>query len=77
MRGMLQRLLRLMGLMVALGLPLMALADDEKKIDARTINYPNVNNEPLSTALTWLLMVVVALVALAGLFKSAKRTHLD
>jgi hypothetical protein len=77
MMRMLQRLLKLMGVIGAMAFPLLALAEDEKKIDARTINYPGANSEPFSTALTWLLMVVVAVVALAGLFKSAKRTHLD
>jgi hypothetical protein len=59
--------------------PLAALAQDEREVvDARLEGYPtNVTLEGASTALTWVLFIVLALLALGALFKDAKRTHLD
>ena len=52
--------------------------DDEVKRDARLEGYQgNVSVENQSTALIWLLFVFLGVVALAALFKDAKRTHLD
>jgi len=52
--------------------------DEEVKIDARLEGYQgNVSVENQSTALIWLLFVFLGVVALAALFKDAKRTHLD
>lgn len=64
--------------------PLLALAadDDEKRIEARIQNFVrpgggSITTEAGSTALTWLLFLVMAAVCVAALFKNAKRTHLD
>ncbi|HMB95696.1 MAG TPA: hypothetical protein VKK61_06620, partial [Tepidisphaeraceae bacterium] len=71
-------------LFVAMGIlfnPLFALAAedvDEKLYDARLENYGgNVTLENSSTALIWLLLVVLAAVCVGVMFKNAKRTHLD
>lgn len=60
--------------------PLSALAQDEDReiLDARLEGYPhNVALEGGSTAFTWILFIILALLALGGLFKDARRTHLD
>jgi len=56
-----------------------ALAQDEEKIyDARLEGYPgNVTLESRSTALMWLLLVVLAALCVGVMFKNARRTHLD
>jgi hypothetical protein len=67
-------------LLVLLSTPLSALAqaEDREILDARLEGYPhNVTLEGGSNALTWVLLIVLALLALGGLFKDAKRTHLD
>ena len=67
-------------LFVLLASPLSALAQPEEReiLDARLEGYPhNVTLEGGSTALTWVLFITLALLALGGLFKDAKRTHLD
>ena len=70
----------LWGLLIAAAAPVAALAqEDEVKHDARLDGYTTqnvlVSND--STALIWLLFVFLGVVALAALFKDAKRTHLD
>ena len=59
--------------------PNVALAQEEEvKVDARLEGYQTpmtVSNQ--STALMWLLFVFLGVIALAALFKDAKRTHLD
>ena len=68
-------------LLVLLANPLSALAQDEAErtiLDARLEGYKsNVTLEGGSSALTWILFIVLTLLALGGLFKDAKRTHLD
>ena len=67
-------------LLVLLANPLSALAQESEReiLDARLEGYPvNVTLEGGSTALTWVLFIVLAVLALGGLFKNAKRTHLD
>ena len=63
----------------ALAVPSSARAQDEEiKQDARLEGYQgNVSVQNQSTALMWLLFVFLGVVALAVLFKDAKRTHLD
>jgi hypothetical protein len=61
-------------------LPAAALAQEEPpKNDARLEGYEaRVQVESGdSTALTWLLLVFLAMVAMGVMFKNAKRTHLD
>ena len=81
MRGMKHRLITLYGaLFVVLSSPLAALAQPEEReiMEARLEGYPQVVAlEGGSTALTWVLLIVLALLALGALFKDAKRTHLD
>lgn len=57
-----------------------ALAQDDEDIahDARLDGYAtNVLVESDSTALSWLLLVFLAAVAIGVMFMNAKRTHLD
>ena len=81
MRGMKHRLIMLCGALLAtLSSPLTALAQEEREIlEARLEGYPQVVaiEGGGSTALTWVLLIVLALLALGALFKDAKRTHLD
>jgi len=47
-------------------------------LDARLEGYPtNVTLESHSTGMTWFLLVILGIVIFAGLFKDAKRSHLD
>jgi hypothetical protein len=75
------RLIMACGALLAwLANPLAALGQAEEReiVDARLEGYPqNVTLEGGSTALTWVLFIVLAALALGGLFKDAKRTHLD
>ena len=69
-----------LAVLLAVAAPVLVLAqEDEVKHDARLDGYTNnsvvVSND--STALIWLLFVFLGVVALAALFKDAKRTHLD
>ncbi len=69
-------------LFVLLATPLAALAADPPEerevLDARLEGYPmNVTLDSGSLALTWILFGILAVVALGGLFKDARRTHLD
>jgi hypothetical protein len=60
--------------------PFSALAQEEDvKNDARLEGYSTkvALDGGDSTALTWLLLVFLAMVALGVMFKSSKRTHLD
>ena len=59
--------------------PVAALAQEEEiKRDARLEGYPvNVSVPNDSTALTWLLLIFLGIVALSAMFKNARRTHLD
>ncbi len=52
--------------------------EDVKQIDARYIGYDrDVYVKGDSTGLSWLLLIVLATFAVAVLFKSGSRTHLD
>ena len=60
--------------------PFVAVAQDEAvKNDARLEGYAQkvMVDSGDSTALSWLLLVFLAMVALGVMFKNAKRTHLD
>jgi hypothetical protein len=65
--------------LAALLSPAAALAQDEVvERDGRLEGYQTkvlVDND--STALTWLLLVFLAMVTLGVMFKNARRTHLD
>jgi hypothetical protein len=55
-----------------------AAAQEEKTNDARLEGFTgDVKVENDSTALVWLFLILLAVVALSPLFKDAKRTHLD
>jgi hypothetical protein len=56
-----------------------AAADDEEKTnDARLEGFSgDVKVENDSTALAWLFLILLGVIALSPLFKDAKRTHLD
>ena len=76
------RLIVAYGVLLALvANPLAALAADDTEptvYDARLEGYPgSVTLESGSTAMTWVFFIVLAALALGGLFKDAKRTHLD
>jgi hypothetical protein len=70
---------RMLMAVAALLTPGVALAQDEAvKNDARLEGYATkVTVDSDSTALSWLLLVFLAMVALGVMFKNAKRTHLD
>jgi hypothetical protein len=58
--------------------PLTSWADDQTVVDGRLQGYDhNVTLSPSGTGVYWLLMFFLALITVVGLFKSAKRTHLD
>jgi hypothetical protein len=60
--------------------PLVALAQEEedKIYDARLEGYPGrVTLDSWSTALMWLLLVVLGAICIGVMFKNARRTHLD
>lgn len=58
--------------------PFVALAGDEESPNARMEGYAgNIQLEPASPALTYLLFFFLAVVAAAVVFKNARRTHLD
>jgi hypothetical protein len=58
--------------------PLLALAEDEVKYNPRLVGYKtNVAVPDRSSALTWILLLFLAAICVAVLFKNAKRTHLD
>lgn len=69
----------LLGLAVVLAAPLGALAqDDEKRIEARVQNYSKPVEVPeSSSALTWLLFLLLAAICLSVLLMNPKRSHLD
>jgi hypothetical protein len=60
-----------------------ALADrppEHEIVDARLEGYKdnqNVTLEGGSTGLTWFLLVILGIIGTVGLFKDAKRSHLD
>ena len=65
-----------------LATPLSALAqrqgDEEREIvDGRLEGYASNVTLDGSTGLTWVVFIVLAIICLGGLFKDAKRTHLD
>ena len=72
----------LFALMAMLATPIAALAarpEAEREIvDGRLEGYAsNVTLEGGSTGLTWVVFIILTIICLAGLFKDAKRTHLD
>ena len=82
MRPMKHRLIMLCGTLLVLLSPILLLAasqEPEREIlDARLEGYSqNVTLEGGSTGLTWVLFIVLAAIALGGLFKDARRSHLD
>ena len=53
-------------------------AQEQDPIDARLEGYnQNVTLPAASTGLTWFLFVILMVFMAAGLFKDAKRSHLD
>jgi hypothetical protein len=76
------RLLRWYVTLAVLLAPLIAFAaredEETQKLEGRLEGYAaNVRLPNSSTALAYLLICFLALIALATLFKNAKRTHLD
>lgn len=69
-------------ILVTLALPASVLARDQtperEPLDARLEGYPqNVTIESHSTGTIWFLLVILGVLVFAGLFKDARRTHLD
>ena len=79
----LRRGLRSAGLRIVLAACLLSAVpalgqEDEVEHDARLDGYAeNVILDGDSTALTWLLLVLLGSIAMAVMFKNARRTHLD
>jgi hypothetical protein len=75
------RLLRLFALMIPLlvMVPQVRAQDEDSKVyDARLEGYDgNVTLDGSSTALLWLLLVILSAVVVGVMFMDAKRTHLD
>ena len=72
------RLLKWYVTLAVLLVPLVALAKEDEEtalLEGRLEGYPKLSGG--STALTWLFMGFLGVIALASLFKTAKRTHLD
>ncbi len=65
--------------LILLASPVLSLADDlDVKGDARLEGYnPTARLESNGVAMGWLLLIALGVVALAVLFKDAKRSHLD
>jgi hypothetical protein len=62
--------------------PVSALAqrgqEDREFVDARYEGYANsVTLPPAGVGLTWVAMIVLGALCVGGLFKDAKRSHLD
>lgn len=58
--------------------PLEVLAQDERRLNAKVEGYKvPVKVDEASTTLIWLVMILFTAIAVAVLFKNAKRTHLD
>jgi hypothetical protein len=59
--------------------PVLAFADeDDVKYDGRIMGYKTpVKLDGGGTALYWILLAVLAAIALSGLFKDSKRSYLD
>jgi hypothetical protein len=70
----------LLAMVLVASAPKPALADDDEpaEYDARVLSYSKtVDLNSGTTALTWVLLIVLSIVCLGVLFKDAKRTHLD
>ena len=81
-RGWVQSACRWVAIVVLAVTPATALAaqasDEHDIYDARIEGYAGNKTLPGGgNALTWIAFVVLAVVACAGLFKDAKRSHLD
>lgn len=67
--------------LIVLGMASNAMAardpEEEALPDARLSGYPQVVQYTESNVLSWFAMVALGAVGLIGLFKNAKRTHLD
>jgi hypothetical protein len=83
MSGMRKKLLSVMIVLMMVGFaPLSARADDEsnspKEFDGRIDNYgKNVTLDSGGTALTYFVWAGLGVLGAIGLFKDAKRSHLD
>ena len=68
-----------LGMLIAPTVALAARNEPEREpVDARLEGYPtNVTLEGGSTAMTWILLIVCGALIFGGLFKDAKRSHLD
>ena len=51
--------------------------DDEEVVDGRLYGYPKKVDLGSSTALQWVLLMILGVVCIGPLFMNAKRTHLD
>lgn len=66
------------GFLLVMMNPLWALADDSAPIDGRLEAYgKTVALPPGGTAVYWLLLIALAAITIGGLFKNARRSHLD
>ena len=59
--------------------PAMALAQDDDRpiVDARLEGYPSNVSLEGSTALMWVLLLILGIICVGPLFMNSKRTHLD
>jgi hypothetical protein len=71
-----RKLLMMMSALSLYMMPALALAQDEP-VDARLQGYANPVVIPGSTALYWLLVLVLAGACVGVMFMNAKRSHLD
>ena len=74
---------RLLTFLFAVAIPVIAFASGDEEtdgIDARLKGYKDGSmalKDASGTALTWILLIVLAAICVGVLFMSAKRSHLD
>ena len=80
-RNLLNRLCKWVAIVMLALAPATAMAQDDEGsdiYDARIEGYAGGTQLPVkSSGLTWIIFIVLMVVAAGGLFKDAKRSHLD
>ncbi|MGA3067324.1 MAG: hypothetical protein ABSF29_10800 [Tepidisphaeraceae bacterium] len=73
-----RRVIFAIGFLLVMMTPMWALADDTAAVDGRFNAYgKTVALPPGGTGVYWVLLVPLTVIAVGGLFKDARRSHLD